>query len=84
MSWAFTLPVVAVLLWAAWTYNRFIRLRNQVSEAWAGIDVQLQRRYDNVPAPALEEMTGVRAQLGSFDRQEAVPYQAEMLQKSMV
>jgi LemA protein len=49
VSWAFTLPVVAVLLWAAWTYNRFIRLRNQVSEAWAGIDVQLQRRYDLVP-----------------------------------
>ena len=49
MSWAVLIPVIAVLLWAVWTYNRFIRLRNQVDEAWAGIDVQLQRRYDLVP-----------------------------------
>jgi LemA protein len=49
VSWAILVPVVAVLLWAVWTYNRFIRLRNQVDEAWAGIDVQLQRRYDLVP-----------------------------------
>jgi LemA protein len=38
-----------ILAWVAWTYNRLIMLRNQVSEAWAGIDVQLQRRYDLVP-----------------------------------
>jgi LemA protein len=43
------LLLFAVLAWGIWTYNRFIRLRNQVSEAWAGIDVQLQRRYDLVP-----------------------------------
>ena len=43
------LLLVAVLTWGIWTYNRFIRLRNQVNEAWAGIDVQLQRRYDLVP-----------------------------------
>jgi len=35
--------------WAAWTYNRLVKTRNQVNEAWAGIDVQLQRRYDLVP-----------------------------------
>ena len=49
MTWALLLPLAALLLWAVWTYNRFIRLRNQVDEAWAGIDVQLQRRYDLVP-----------------------------------
>ena len=38
-----------VLLWAGVTYNRLVRLRNQVQEAWAGIDVQLQRRADLVP-----------------------------------
>ncbi|MEJ2385349.1 MAG: LemA family protein, partial [Xanthomonadales bacterium] len=37
------------MLWAIWTYNVLVRLRNQVAEAWAGIDVQLQRRYDLVP-----------------------------------
>ena len=43
------LILLAILAWGIWTYNRFVRLRNQVSEAWAGIDVQLQRRYDLVP-----------------------------------
>ena len=37
------------LLWVGWTYNRLVRLRNQVNEAWAGIDVQLQRRHELVP-----------------------------------
>ena len=47
-----TILTIALLLtgtWAAWTYNRLVRMRNQVNEAWAGIDVQLQRRYDLVP-----------------------------------
>ncbi len=30
-------------------YNRFITLRNQVDEAWSGVDVQLKRRYDLIP-----------------------------------
>ncbi len=30
-------------------YNRFIRLRNMVSEAWSGIDVQLMRRAALIP-----------------------------------
>ena len=41
--------LLAILAWAIWVYNRFVKLRNQVNEAWAGIDVQLQRRYDLVP-----------------------------------
>jgi LemA protein len=44
-----TVLVLVVLAWAVWTYNRLITRRNQVREAWAGIDVQLQRRYDLVP-----------------------------------
>ena len=32
-----------------WLYNRLIRNRNRVSEAWAGIDVQLQKRAELVP-----------------------------------
>lgn len=42
--------LLIVLAWGIWTYNRFVALRNQVNEAWAGIDVQLQRRYDLVPS----------------------------------
>jgi LemA protein len=30
-------------------YNRLIRLKAMVDEAWSGIDVQLKRRYDLVP-----------------------------------
>jgi LemA protein len=30
-------------------YNRFARLRNQVKNAWAGIEVQLKRRHDLIP-----------------------------------
>lgn len=41
--------VLVLLVWGIWAYNRFVRLRNQVNEAWAGIDVQLQRRWDLVP-----------------------------------
>lgn len=44
------LLILLVLAWSAWTFNRLIRKRNQVKEAWAGIDVQLQRRYDLVPS----------------------------------
>ena len=49
MEWTLILVAGALLAWSVWTYNRFVRLRNQVNEAWAGIDVQLQRRYDLVP-----------------------------------
>ncbi len=30
-------------------YNSLVRLRNQVENAWAQIDVQLKRRYDLIP-----------------------------------
>jgi len=49
MEWLLLIALSALLGWTAWTFNRLIRLRNQVREAWAGIDVQLQRRYDLVP-----------------------------------
>lgn len=30
-------------------YNKLIRIKNLVDEAWSGIDVQLKRRYDLIP-----------------------------------
>jgi LemA protein len=30
-------------------YNRLVRLRNRVENAWAQVDVQLRRRYDLIP-----------------------------------
>jgi LemA protein len=38
------LVVVLVLF-----YNRIVRLRNRVENAWAQVDVQLKRRYDLIP-----------------------------------
>jgi LemA protein len=36
--------IVLVLL-----YNKLVRLRNRVENAWAQVDVQLRRRYDLIP-----------------------------------
>ena len=41
--------LVVVTTGIIWIYNRLIRSRNQVSNAWSDIDVQLVRRYDLVP-----------------------------------
>jgi len=42
--------VVVVLLFIFLIiYNGLVRLRNQVKNAWAQIDVQLKRRYDLIP-----------------------------------
>ena len=44
------LAFIALLsVWAVMTYNRGVRLRNQVEESWSGISVQLKRRYDLIP-----------------------------------
>ncbi len=40
--------VVLVIMMIA-MYNGLVRLRNQVNNAWAQIDVQLKRRYDLIP-----------------------------------
>ncbi len=46
-------------LWWWLTYNRFVRLRNGLKEAWSGIDVQLKRRHDLVPN-LIETVRGYR------------------------
>ena len=39
--------VVAILLIIV--YNRFVKNRNMVKDAWSNIDVALKRRYDLIP-----------------------------------
>jgi len=39
----------AIALWLVGLYNGLVRLRNQVKNAWAQIDVQLKRRHDLIP-----------------------------------
>ncbi len=45
--------IVAVLvllaLYAIFSYNGLVSLRNRIENAWAQIDVQLKRRYDLIP-----------------------------------
>ena len=41
--------VVVLIFWFVGIYNGLVRLRNQVKNAWAQIDVQLKRRYDLIP-----------------------------------
>src|SRR3982751_2374351 len=38
-----------VVLWAIFSYNRLVALREQVRAAWAQIDVMLKRRHDLIP-----------------------------------
>ena len=66
---------VLVLLLGMRMFNRLVKQRNQVADAWAGIDVQLTRRADLVPnlvevvkgyklheQQTLEEVTAARTQ----------------------
>jgi LemA protein len=75
MQTIFLIALLIPMAWGVWTFNRLVRLRNQVNEAWAGIDVQLQRRYELVPnlvatvkgymkheSGVLERVTRLRAQ----------------------
>ena len=41
--------VVLVAFYAIAIYNKLIKLKNLVAEAWSGIDVQLKKRYDLIP-----------------------------------
>ncbi len=67
------LAVVALLVWGVMLYNRLVRWRNMVLEAWSGIDVQLKRRHSLIPnlveavkayagyeQSVLERVTGLR------------------------
>jgi LemA protein len=47
--WIVAAVIAALLVWVVFIYNRLVRLRNQVRNAWADIDVQLTRRHDLVP-----------------------------------
>lgn len=41
--------VLLLLFYGIGIYNKLVRLRNMVREAWSGIDVMLKKRYDLIP-----------------------------------
>lgn len=47
--WVIIGVVVIIIIAFIATYNGLVRLRNQVKNAWAQIDVQLKRRHDLIP-----------------------------------
>ena len=47
--WIILGVLVLIVLWAMFAYNGLVQQKNWVQEAWAQIDVQLQRRNDLVP-----------------------------------
>jgi len=51
VTWILAAIAIAVLLGLLLVafYNRLVRLRNRVENAWSQVDVQLRRRYDLIP-----------------------------------
>jgi LemA protein len=92
MIYAVLALVVLFLLFAVVIFNRLVRLRNRLQNAWSDIDVQLQRRHDLVPnlveaargymqheRETLEEVTRARSQAVASDADPRVRVPAEML-----
>lgn len=49
LQWVLLLAALVVFFWAVGAYNRLVRLRNGIANAFAQIDVQLKRRHDLIP-----------------------------------
>jgi LemA protein len=48
-TWVWLGLALVVLFWAVGVYNRLVRLKNAIANAFGQIDVQLKRRYDLIP-----------------------------------
>lgn len=46
---AFVVLVLIPVVWGIAIYNRLTGLRQTIRDSWAGIDVELKRRYDLIP-----------------------------------
>lgn len=49
MSFVISAIVIVIVFWFVIVYNKFIKDKNLIREAWSGIDVQLKRRNDLIP-----------------------------------
>ena len=94
--WIFLGAVVLLLLYGVAVYNRLVRLRALVHEAFSGITVQLRRRADLVPnlvetvkgyaaheKGVLEEVTRLRSQWGEAKTPEQKAGVASMLEGAL-
>lgn len=75
-SWLIAILLISPFLYAGYVYNQLVKRRNQVREAWSGIDVQLKRRHNLIPnlvttvksyahheKDVLEEITELRSRI---------------------
>jgi LemA protein len=87
----FIIAMIALLVfWVVGAYNRLVRLRNEIGNAFAQIDVQLKRRHDLIPnlvevarkylsheRETLERVTAARAQvMAATDLVKSQPHQS--------
>ena len=49
VGWIVLAVVIIVVVWVVLLYNRLVRLKFRVRQAWSDVDVQLRRRYDLIP-----------------------------------
>jgi len=49
LLWILFALLLSLVAYTVWTYNRLVGLKNQLREAWSGVDVQLKRRHDLIP-----------------------------------
>lgn len=73
MMYIIVAVILLVLFWVVISFNKIIKQKNLLKEAWSGIDVQLKRRYNLIPnlvetvkaytkyeGTTLEEITKIR------------------------
>lgn len=53
-----------IFMWGMGVFNRLVKLKALVDEAWSGIDVQLKRRYDLIP-----NLVAVAKQYGMHEKE---------------
>ncbi|HXJ63643.1 MAG TPA: LemA family protein, partial [Actinomycetota bacterium] len=47
--WLIVAAVVVFAIYVIYVFNKLVRTKNRVNNAWSQIDVQLRRRYDLIP-----------------------------------
>ena len=83
--------LLVAVIWVLLAYNRLVCGRNQLREGWSGIEVQLKRRHDLVPAlvecvkgyrtherEALEAITRARSPRSSDDRADEQQFSRDL------
>lgn len=97
LSIIITVIIVVLLIWFVIIYNKFIKDKNLIREAWSGIDVQLKRRNDLIPniieavkgysgyeKSLFEKITELRNKASSQDRVKEKAFTENELSKAIV